>query len=208
MSPSRWLGVMLTFAGAFAGFTYLRPFLESYTQVSLPQLSLLLLGLGLSGFAGTYGASALVGRHLFSLLCGLPMALAAVTIGPASSRPLALGRSCHDGCVGYAELCDPGSLVYLVVQRHQRRARKRRGPHGGGDSTRHHAGARVSGDCCSTIFRLRQRSLEALILLAIASVAVGNGESISPAGAYPEKECRHGMRRRRSPGIPSLSRSL
>jgi len=74
-------GVMLTYAGAFASFTYLRPFLESYTHVSLSQLSLLLLGLGLAGFAGTYGASALVGRHLFSLLCGLPMALAAVTIG-------------------------------------------------------------------------------------------------------------------------------
>ena len=74
-------GVMLTYAGVFASFTYLRPFLESYTHVSLPQLSLLLLGLGLAGFAGTYGASALVGRHLFSLLCGLPMALAAVTIG-------------------------------------------------------------------------------------------------------------------------------
>ena len=74
-------GVMLTYAGAFAGFTYLRPFLESYTHVSLSQLSLMLLGLGLAGFAGTYGSSALVGRHLFSLLCGLPMALAAVTIG-------------------------------------------------------------------------------------------------------------------------------
>jgi predicted MFS family arabinose efflux permease len=74
-------GVMLTYAGIFASFTYLRPFLESYTHVSLPQLSLLLLGLGLAGFAGTYGATALVGRHLFSLLCGLPMALAAVTIG-------------------------------------------------------------------------------------------------------------------------------
>ena len=74
-------GVMLTYAGVFVGFTYLRPFLESYTHVSLPQLSLLLLGLGLAGFAGTYGATALVGRHLFSLLCGLPMALAAVTIG-------------------------------------------------------------------------------------------------------------------------------
>ena len=74
-------GVMLTYAGAFASFTYLRPFLENYTHVSLPQLSLLLLGLGLAGFAGTYGASALVGRHLFSLLCGLPMALAVATIG-------------------------------------------------------------------------------------------------------------------------------
>ena len=73
--------VMLTYAGVFASFTYLRPFLESYTHVSLPQLSLLLLGLGLAGFAGTYGASALVGRHLFSFLRGLPIVLAAVAIG-------------------------------------------------------------------------------------------------------------------------------
>jgi predicted MFS family arabinose efflux permease len=73
--------VMLTFAGAFATFTYLRPFLETYTRVSVPQLSLLLLGLGLAGFAGTYGASALLGRHLYSLLSGLPMALAVVTLG-------------------------------------------------------------------------------------------------------------------------------
>jgi predicted MFS family arabinose efflux permease len=75
------LGVMFTFAGAFATFTYLRPFLEAYTRVSLSQLSLLLLGLGLAGFAGTYGAGVLLGRHLYSLLSGLPMALAAVTLG-------------------------------------------------------------------------------------------------------------------------------
>jgi predicted MFS family arabinose efflux permease len=75
------LGVILTFAGAFATFTYLRPFLETYTRVNVPQLSLLLLGLGLAGFAGTYGASALLGRHLYSLLSGLPMALAVVTLG-------------------------------------------------------------------------------------------------------------------------------
>jgi len=75
------LGVMLTFAGAFATFTYMRPFLETYTHVSVPQLSLLLLGLGGAGFAGTYGASALLGRHLYSLLRWLPMALGAVTLG-------------------------------------------------------------------------------------------------------------------------------
>jgi predicted MFS family arabinose efflux permease len=46
---------MFTFAGAFATFTYLRPFLETYTRVSLPQLSLLLLGLGLAGFPGPMG---------------------------------------------------------------------------------------------------------------------------------------------------------
>jgi predicted MFS family arabinose efflux permease len=96
-------GVMLTYAGVFASFTYLRPFLESYTHVSLPQLSLLLLGLGLARFAGTYGASALVGRHLFSLLCGLPMALAAVTIGLPAPAPLwlymaAIERGLHVLC--------------------------------------------------------------------------------------------------------------
>jgi predicted MFS family arabinose efflux permease len=74
------LGVMLTFAGAFTIFTYLRPFLEIYTHVSVPQLSLLLLGLGLAGFAGTYGASALISRHLYSLMRWLPLALGAVTL--------------------------------------------------------------------------------------------------------------------------------
>jgi predicted MFS family arabinose efflux permease len=75
------LGVMLTFAGAFAAFTYFRPFLETYTQVTVPQLSLLLLGLGAAGFAGTYGATALIGRHLYALMRWLPMALGAVTLG-------------------------------------------------------------------------------------------------------------------------------
>lgn len=73
------LGVMLTFAGAFATFTYLRPFLETYTRVTVPQLSMLLLGLGMAGFIGTYGASALLRRHLYLLIMGLPLILAAVT---------------------------------------------------------------------------------------------------------------------------------
>jgi predicted MFS family arabinose efflux permease len=74
------LGVMLTFAGAFTTFTYLRPFLETYTRVSVPQLSLLLLGLGSAGFIGTYGAGALLQKHLYGLLWSLPAALAAVTV--------------------------------------------------------------------------------------------------------------------------------
>jgi predicted MFS family arabinose efflux permease len=73
-------GVMLTFAGAFGTFTYLRPFLEAYTRVTVPQLSLLLLGLGLAGFAGTYMATALLGRHLYRLMAGLPFALGVVTL--------------------------------------------------------------------------------------------------------------------------------
>jgi predicted MFS family arabinose efflux permease len=74
------VAVMLTFGGAFATFTYLRPFLETYTQASLTQLSLLLLGLGAAGFLGTYAATALLGKHLYAMLRGLPLALGAVTL--------------------------------------------------------------------------------------------------------------------------------
>jgi predicted MFS family arabinose efflux permease len=80
------LGVMLTFAGAFATFTYLRPFLETYTRVSVPQLSLLLLSLGVAGFVGTYGASAMLRRHLYPMLSGLPLSLGAVTLGLIAAR--------------------------------------------------------------------------------------------------------------------------
>ncbi len=73
-------GVMLTFSGAFASFTYFRPFLEGVTKVNVPQLSLLLLGLGMAGFVGTYGAGALLKRHLYPLLRWLPLALAAATL--------------------------------------------------------------------------------------------------------------------------------
>lgn len=74
------LAVMLTFGGAFAVFTYFRPFFEAYTQVNVSELSMLLLGMGLAGFAGTYGASAVINKRLYHLLMGLPVALAAVTL--------------------------------------------------------------------------------------------------------------------------------
>lgn len=73
------MAVMLTFAGAFSAFTYFRPFLETYTQATTPQLSLFLLGLGVAGFAGTYAATALVNDRLYALLRWLPLLLAAVT---------------------------------------------------------------------------------------------------------------------------------
>ncbi|EIK97474.1 major facilitator superfamily protein [Pseudomonas sp. M47T1] len=75
------IGVMLTFAGAFCAFTYMRPFLETYTQATTPQLSLFLLGLGVAGFAGTYASTALVNDRLYALLRYLPFLLAAVTLG-------------------------------------------------------------------------------------------------------------------------------
>jgi predicted MFS family arabinose efflux permease len=73
------LATMLTFAGAFAAFTYLRPFLEARAHVSPLQLSLLLLALGGAGFLGTSGATKLLARGLHPLLWGCPLLLAAAT---------------------------------------------------------------------------------------------------------------------------------
>jgi predicted MFS family arabinose efflux permease len=52
--------VSLFFMGQFALFTYLRPFLETVTHVAPSMLSLMLLVVGVAGFAGT----ALIGRFL------------------------------------------------------------------------------------------------------------------------------------------------
>ena len=75
------LGVMFTFAGAFCAFTYFRPFLETRTHTSLPELSSLLLALGMAGFVGTTVASATLHRHLYRLLRWLPLILALITLG-------------------------------------------------------------------------------------------------------------------------------
>jgi len=87
------MAVMLTFGGAFAAFTYFRPFLEGRAHATLGELSLLLLALGVAGFAGTAAAGAAIGRHLHRLLLGLPLALGVVTAGllPAAASPWALG---------------------------------------------------------------------------------------------------------------------
>jgi predicted MFS family arabinose efflux permease len=79
------LGLMLTFGGAFATFTYLRPFLETQAHATLPQLSLMLLGLGAAGFVGTAAATVLLKHHLYSLLRGLPLTLGAVTVAMVSA---------------------------------------------------------------------------------------------------------------------------
>ncbi|MEE9691482.1 MFS transporter [Aeromonas hydrophila] len=74
------MGVTLTFAGVFSAFTYFRPFLETRTLVDLPQLSALLLALGLAGFAGTTAVSLLLHRHLYRMLRWLPLALGVITL--------------------------------------------------------------------------------------------------------------------------------
>ncbi|MGO7076026.1 MFS transporter [Rhizobium johnstonii] len=73
--------ITLLFAGQFALFTYLRPFLETVTAVSVSTLSLILLLMGLAGVAGTYLISGLLQTRLFSVLSVVPIAMAAVAVG-------------------------------------------------------------------------------------------------------------------------------
>lgn len=73
--------VIFAFAGAFAMFTYLRPFLENVTVVNVNVLTLLFLALGCAGFLGTWIGGRLANGHVLRLLQAIPLIMALVTLG-------------------------------------------------------------------------------------------------------------------------------
>ncbi|WP_426129277.1 MFS transporter [Pararhizobium sp. PWRC1-1] len=73
--------IMLLFTGQFALFTYLRPFLETVTHVSISTLSLLLLLMGLAGVAGTTIVSHMLQKRLFVILGAIPLIMAIIASG-------------------------------------------------------------------------------------------------------------------------------
>lgn len=76
--PVGMAAVTVLFAGQFALFTYIRPFLETVTQVGIGVLSLILFAMGAAGILGAGLMSRLLRRRLHALLIGPPLALAAV----------------------------------------------------------------------------------------------------------------------------------
>lgn len=81
------VAVSLFFMGQFTLFTYLRPFLETVTQVGPKTLSALLLGIGLAGLVGTGLIGRLLDQQLFRTLALIPalmavIALALIGLGP------------------------------------------------------------------------------------------------------------------------------
>jgi len=82
------LAIMLLFMGQFAVFTYLRPFLESITGVSVTTLSLMLLLLGLCGLAGTWMIGGLLQKRIYAYLIAIPLAMAVL-----AAVLIALGHS-------------------------------------------------------------------------------------------------------------------
>lgn len=79
--PLGMIAVALFFMGQFALFTYLRPFLETVTGVDVSTLSLMLLGMGIAGLAGSYAIGLALERSLYRLLIAMPLAMAAVAVG-------------------------------------------------------------------------------------------------------------------------------
>lgn len=79
--PSARIGAVaaaLFFAGQFALFTYVRPFLEGVTALGVPALSLVLLLMGLGGLLGTWMFGRFVARQLTATLILAPLGLAAI----------------------------------------------------------------------------------------------------------------------------------
>ncbi|MBD8680097.1 MFS transporter [Sphingomonas sp. CFBP 13720] len=72
--------VALLFVGQFSLFTYLRPFLEQVTHVSVSMLSIMLLIVGVSGFIGTLLIGRVLDHRLYVTLGVLPAAMAAVAV--------------------------------------------------------------------------------------------------------------------------------
>lgn len=74
-------GVSLFFMGQFSLFTYLRPFLETVTQIDVTMLSLVLLMMGSAGFVGTL----LIGNFLkdgtiYRTLIVIPLVMAVIAV--------------------------------------------------------------------------------------------------------------------------------
>lgn len=76
------ISTLLLFIGQFSLFTYLRPFLETVTKVSIGELSLMLLTLGFSGLLGTFLLGYLIKNWMYSLLIAMPflMVLTAIAL--------------------------------------------------------------------------------------------------------------------------------
>jgi len=72
--------IMFLFMGQFALFTYLRPYLERVTGVSITILSAILLVMGLAGVAGTWLISRLLRTRLFSIVIAIPAIMAAIAV--------------------------------------------------------------------------------------------------------------------------------
>ncbi|MBP1846013.1 putative MFS family arabinose efflux permease [Rhizobium petrolearium] len=89
-----FLVIILAVAGHFAGFTFIRSYLEDVIHLDVTTVSLVLLGFGIAGFFGNLIGGAIAGRTssgALALAAGVIALAAAVMVGAATIPALAIG---------------------------------------------------------------------------------------------------------------------
>ncbi|WP_419728498.1 MFS transporter [Lichenicola sp.] len=82
------LTLLLVISGHFAGFTYVRPFLEQVSHLHAARISLVLLAFGVGGFFGNLAGGAIAGRN-----AKLGVGLASLLLAAASLLLLGYGAA-------------------------------------------------------------------------------------------------------------------
>jgi predicted MFS family arabinose efflux permease len=75
------IAALLVFAGHFAFFTYIRPFLETVTGVGITGVSGILLGFGIANFFGTFLGGLLLERSMRLAILLMPLAMGVLGLG-------------------------------------------------------------------------------------------------------------------------------
>ncbi|QEI06616.1 MFS transporter [Pigmentiphaga aceris] len=74
------LAVGTFFMGQFVLFTYVRPFLENVTRADVPTLSMILLTMGIGGFAGTTLIGTFLKMSMYRTLIVIPLVMTAIAL--------------------------------------------------------------------------------------------------------------------------------
>lgn len=99
--------VGLLFMGQFELFTYLRPFLETVTRVDVSTLSLMLLLVGVAGFAGTTLIGNFLKEGLYGTLVAMPLLMAAIAVALLAFGESTLVTAALLGCWGLIATAAP-----------------------------------------------------------------------------------------------------
>ena len=125
------LAVGTFFMGQFMLFTYVRPFLETVTGVDVRMLSMILLVLGIAGFAGTVLIGGVLKAGLYRILIVIPLIMAAIALALIVFGKSIRRSVCAAGLLGPGGDGRPRRMVGMVGQIAAQGRRGRRRPDGG-----------------------------------------------------------------------------
>lgn len=108
--------MILVWVGTFALFTYLRPLLETRTQLDLAGVSVVLLVCGVTNIVGTFLSGTLITRNLRLVLAGAPLAMGFLTLGLGAFGGIAVATAVIIASWGLIRGMVPVSWTTWVTQ--------------------------------------------------------------------------------------------